>query len=266
MKKSLIALILVFVLMLTACGNAAQSDVAGTLETIAPATTEAPAEAGKVEVGTEPVVEEPFEETTEAPTVESGDTTAEEKTVTMGRIEGGKYINEYAGYACELDSNWVFFGADELQQLPENVKELIADSEMADLMGGVVQFTDMFAENVNAMANVNVLYQKMSMQERLAFALLSDDEIADEILTNKDMMMEAYAQMGMNVKTIEKCTVTFLGEERIALRTLGEIQGIPYWQIQVFDYHLGQYSVTLTISSYTEDKTAQVLDLFKPIA
>lgn len=263
MKKTWIALVLVLVLLLTACGKeVAQSDVAGTIETIATTATEAPAEAGTVEVATEPAVEEPFEETDEDSAAAEA---PEGKTVTMGRIEGGKYINEYAGYACELDSNWVFHGAEELQQLPENVKELLADSEMADLMEGVVQFTDMFAENVNDLANVNVLYQKMSMQERLAFSLLSDDEILDEVLLNKDMMVDAYAQIGMNVESIEKGTVTFLGEERTALLTKGDVQGAPYWQVQVFDYHLGQYCVTLTVSSYLEDKTADVLNLFYPV-
>ena len=79
------------------------------------------------------------------------------------------------------------------------------------------------------------------------------------------MMVDAYAQIGMNVESIEKGTVTFLGEERTALLTKGDVQGAPYWQVQVFDYHLGQYNVTLTVSSYLEDKTADVLNLFYPV-
>ena len=78
--------------------------------------------------------------------------------------------------------------------------------------------------------------------------------------------MEAYAQMGMNTKSIEKCTITFLGEERVALRSEGEVQGVPYFQVQIFDYHLGQYSVTMTVSTYVEDNTADVLNLFYPVA
>ena len=78
-------------------------------------------------------------------------------------------------------------------------------------------------------------------------------------------MVEAYAQAGMDVESMERVTVTFLGEEREALRTVGAVAGVPFYMVQIFDYHLGQYSVTLTINSYMEDKTQQTLDLFYPV-
>ena len=183
----------------------------------------------------------------------------------MGRLEGGTYINEYAGYACELDSNWTFYSAEELQVLPDNVKELIADTELADVIGDVPQFTDMMAENVDEMARINALYQKHTMQERLGFAMLTDAELIDGTLEQQDMMKDAYAQAGMDVESMERITVTFLGEERAALRTVGTAADVPFYMVQIFDYHLGQYSVTLTVNSYLEDKTQQILDLFYPV-
>lgn len=227
--KKLITLLLVLSVLLAGCGNAEpESAVAGTVEP----TTEAAAPA--------------------------------EKPVSMGRLEGGTYINEYAGYACELDGNWTFYSAEELQVLPENVKEALAGTEVAEGMEEVTQFTDMMAENVEEMITVNALYQKHSMQERLGFAMLSDAEIIDGVLGEQEMMKEGYAQAGMDVESMERITVTFLGEERDALRTQGTIGGAPFYIVQVFDYHLGQYSVTLTVNSYWEDNTQQVLDLFYP--
>ena len=228
--KRLLVLFTILAMLLAGCGNTApESAVAGTVEP----TTEATAPA--------------------------------ETPVTMGRLEGGTYINDYAGYACELDSNWTFYSAEELQELPDNVKELIADTEMADIMGDVPQFNDMMAENANEMVTINALYQKHTMQERLGFAMLSDAELIDGTLEQQDVMMEAYAQAGMDVESMERITVTFLGEERAALRTVGTVAGAPFYMVQIFDYHLGQYSVTLTVNSYLEDKTQQTLDLFYPV-
>ena len=229
MKKVLVFLT-ILALLLSGCGTAApESSVAGTVE----------------------------------PTAESA--APAETPVTMGRLEGGSYINDYTGYACELDSNWTFYSAEELQELPNNVKELITDTEMADVIGDVPQFTDMMAENVNDMITINALYQKHTLQERLGFAMLTDAELIDGTLEQQDMMVEAYAQAGMDVESMERVTVTFLGEEREALRTVGAVAGVPFYMVQIFDYHLGQYSVTLTINSYMEDKTQQTLDLFYPV-
>ena len=229
MKKVLVFLT-ILALLLAGCGTSApESSVAGTVE----------------------------------PTAESA--APAETPVTMGRLEGGSYINDYTGYACELDSNWTFYSAEELQELPDNVKELIADTEMADVIRDVPQFTDMMAENVNDMITINALYQKHTLQERLGFAMLTDAELIDGTLEQQDMMVEAYAQAGMDVESMKRITVTFLGQEREALRTVGTVAGAPFYMVQIFDYHLGQYSVTLTINSYMEDKTQQTLDLFYPV-
>ena len=91
---------------------------------------------------------------------------------------------------------------------------------------------------------------------------LNEEQIMDATLGQKDAMVDAYAQAGIMVDTMEKTTVTFLGEERTALLTSSTIEDIPYYTLQLFDYHLGQYSVTLTLASYVENNTAQLLELF----
>lgn len=261
MKKWIaVVLALILALSLVACGQKDQeAAVAGKVEPNEDAAV--PAATGSVEpatAATEPEIQEtePAEEETKA---------ADETPVSMGRMEGGTYINEYVGYGCDLDSSWVYYGAEELQELPENVKELIADTELGAAMEGIGQFTDMMAENVEMMSTVNVLYQKLSMQERMAFAMVTDEEIWEETLAQKDLMIEAYAQMGTDVESIEKTTITFLGEERCALRTVANTQGVPHYVLQVIDARNGQYSVTLTATSFVEDNTQAVLDLFYPV-
>ena len=231
MKKwTALFLTLILILSMTACGKATESSVAGKVE--------------------------PTEEATEAA----------ETPVSMGRLEGGTYINEYTGYACDLDSNWAFYTAEELQELPENVQEILADTEIGDNMEGIPQFTDMMAENVEKLVTVNVMYTKVGMQERLVYAVMSDEQIIEEVLKQKDSMIEVYAQAGMDVESMEKVTINFLGQERTAMKTVSNVDGVTQYTLQVFDYHLGQYSVTLTATSFVEDNTQWVMDQFYPVS
>ena len=222
----LLALMLVLAVMLAGCGESAE-DVAGNVA--------------------------PNQAATEA---------AEENPVSLGRMDGGVYTNSYAGFGCTLDDSWTFYSAEELQALPENVNEVLKDTEIGDAMEGVEQITDMMAENMETFSSMNLLYQKMDAQTRLVYGMMSEESIADAMLAQSDTMIAAYAQAGMDVTSLEKVTVTFLGEERIALRTEGTMQDIPFYMVQVFDYNQGSYSITLTMTSYMEDKTADMLALF----
>lgn len=229
MKKRCLALVMVLALLLSGCGSGqpAAAPQAGTVQPLE----------------TEPAVEE--------------------RSVSMGRLEGGIYTNTYAGFGCTLDSSWSYHSAEELQDLPENVKEMMEGSELGDSIDTLNQFTDMLAENVDAMTTMNVLYQKLSMEERLTFAVMSEAEILEQLLTQmQDSMTEAYAQAGFQVESMEAVQVTFLGQERTALKTSCMMQDVPYYTLQLFDYSLGQYAVTLTLASFLEDNTGDLLSLF----
>ena len=70
------------------------------------------------------------------------------------------------------------------------------------------------------------------------------------------------AQAGITLQSMEIVTVNFLGEEHYAMYTVAETQDVPYYMVQLLNYDIGAYGVTLTISSFIEDKTGEVLDLF----
>lgn len=186
----------------------------------------------------------------------------EEATFSLGRIQGGVYTNEYAGFACELDSTWEFYSAEELQDLPENIAELMEGTELGEDIDQYVQIMDMQAECVNDLTGINVLYQKMSMQERLAYVSMDEKELMEYMLTQKDILAESYAQTGIIVEEMSTRTVTFAGEERVGLLTKAKVQDIDYYIFQLFNHDLDQYSVTITFSSFMDDKTEELLNLF----
>ena len=240
--KKLICLLTVLALLLCGCAGESEKDVSG--QVIPQETVEAPA------AETEKVTE---------PTAPDG------RPVSLGRIEGGEYINEYVGYGCKLDNSWVFYSAEELQELPGNIAELLEGTEVGENMEQYTRLSDMMAENVDALLTMNVQYTKVGMQERIAYAVMSEQQILEQVLSQKDMMIDAYTQAGIDVDSMEMVEITFLGQTRHAIHTSAKIEEVPYYILQVFDYNLGQYTVVTTFGSYIEDNTASMLELFYPV-
>lgn len=228
-KLRFFPLLLALALVLTGCGRK-ESELP---ETAAPETAAAP-------------------ETTEAAT----------ENLAMGTLEGGHYVNSYAGLGFDLDDGWVIRGADELQDLPEAVREAMDGSELAEKMEGVPQFTDFLAENADEMASINLVYTKQELGSRLAFQIMSDEEAVDATLSQQALMEEAYAQAGIEVVSMEKTPVKFLGRDTWALKTTAKIQDLDYYVLQVFNYKAGAYGLTLTCSTFVEDHTQELLELF----
>ncbi len=247
-RFSLILAVLLTLSLLAGCvGNDAPETTApvNTPETTAPA----------------PETTAPAPETT-APVPETTEPALQERALSLGVVEGNTYTNAYAGFGCTLDEGWIVLPADQLQELPAIVQDSVSGTEIGEAMADVQQFTDMMAENAGQLTNMNVLFTKLGLQERLTYALLSEEDILDATLSQKDAMIEAYTAMGMNVTSMEKVTVTFLGEERFALKTAAETQGVACYMLQIFDYNLGEYSVTMTLTSFLEDNTESMLELF----
>ncbi len=225
MKKRMFCLFLAAAMLLVGCGKS-QAQIGGDLKPI---------------------------ETTAA-------TQPEENTVSMGVLDGGVYTNAYAGFGVELDSEWSVMPAEMLQDLPDNVREMFKGTELEDVQ--LTQFTDVMAENANLLVNFNVLYQKLGMKDRLAYAVMSEEQILDSVLAMSNTLVDAYANAGIAVESVEKKNISFLGEDRVAMYTVASVQGIPYYILQLYYYNLGAYSVTLTVGSFLEDNSQAVLDLF----
>lgn len=241
--KKIIAILLALTLLLAGCSGNSEPQ---------PGTVEQTPNATEADTGSTIDTLPPTEAPTEAP--------AEEAQVSLGRMEGGVYTNTYAGYGCELSSDWVFYTAEELQVMPEDIAGMFESSDLEDV--ALETIIDMKADNATDLTTMNINYSKMSMQQRLYYYAMTDEEIIEEVLTEKDVLIDTYAQAGIMVDEMKALPVTFLGEERVAMHTVATVEGIPYYILQIYDYSRGQYSITLTVASYLEDNTAGLLDLF----
>ncbi|MBQ7915912.1 MAG: hypothetical protein IJ315_03895 [Firmicutes bacterium] len=245
MKKRFLAIVLALLLVLVGCGGSEEESVGGTIGQKQESSV------------TESKIDESSVEESKAE-----ESSVEDNVLSLGRIEGGVYTNTYLGVACELDSNWSFYTAEELQELPSAVTEALEGTDIGKAMENVTQFTDMQAENVTDLTVMNVNFVKLGMAERLAYAVLSEEDIIDSVLAQSDTMIASYEQMGMTVKEMKKVTVTFLGEEHTGIWTSAQIQGLDYYILQLYNYGIGEYAATITLGSYLEDNTNSLLELF----
>lgn len=199
------------------------------------------------------------ETTSGVETASGGTTAAQAATPSLGKVDGNTYTSDYLGIGCTLDDGWVFYSAEQLQTLPEGLQD---NKDAWDELDTGTQVFDMKAESSEELAAVNIVLTKSSAQERVAYALLSEQDLMDSLLEQKDTLISSYTEAGFTVDSVEAATVTFLGKERLALRTVASLEGVPYYVLQVFDYSLGQFSMTLTASCFMEDITEDLIAEF----
>ena len=188
-----------------------------------------------------------------------------ERQMTLGRVEDRVYTNTYAGIGCRLAEGWDWATAQELQELSREVQEALEGTAVGSTIQDGTQVYDMQAQNVEALTTTNVVFTKLSTKERLAYALMSDEDLIQSNLEQKDALIESYAKAGIMVTSMEAVQVSFLGQSRTALRTQSTYQGVAYYMLQVFDYRLGEFGMTLTVGSFQEDHTQELLALYYPL-
>jgi len=190
------------------------------------------------------------------------DEKSEKKKVSFGSIQGGVYSNAYLGVSCNLGSDWMVYSAEELQGATEAVLDAMGGTELAEFAKDVSYIMDMKAECLKSMTTMNVVYTKMSKQEQAYYDELSEKEIVEKTLEGSRLIIDSYAQAGMNVKMMTSKTIDFLGEKRTVVYTSADIAGIGYYTLQIYDFHSGEYATTLTLASMGEDKTMELLNMF----
>lgn len=243
-KLTMLAILLTITLMCSACGG--KDDISGQISEL---------EDQEVSENVQSEINEAGDESDAAEEEEAN------TPLSLGRIQGGVYTNEYVGMACELDSSWEFYAAEELQDM-SYIKEAIEGSLVGEMTKDWDQFIDMQAENEEELTSINVLYQKMTAQQRLASMNINENKIVEDTVAQKDLLVESYAQAGVMVEEMAKKTVTFMGKERVALWTKATVEEIDYYTLQIFDTKAGEYIVTTTFASFIEDKTEDMLQLF----
>lgn len=255
MKKTLqllLVLAMVVMLVFSGCGKQGNSDT----------TTTNLADAGKETTAPETSTEAPTETPTEAPT----EAVDEVRSATLGTFENGTYENTYVGFGCKLDETWQVATAEQLQDLPDAIGDILKDTKIGDAVSTTSQIVDVQGQKPETGVSFNLVYTELNAAERLSCMMMSEENLVDTNLLNKEAFSEAYAQMGLTVESVEKVTATFLGEERVGMLTTASSNGQTIYMVQFFDYDLGgKYGVTTTFTGFSPESIEELMDLFYTI-
>lgn len=187
----------------------------------------------------------------------------EVEPASLGTVEGNVYTNSYAGFGCKVDEGWTMLSAEDLQPITEELDQIFKDTDLSEVAASTPQIMDMQAANEDGTVSINVMYTQLALREMTAYRLMSEEKIVDALLLNKDLLIQTYEQNGMKVKSMEKGTATFLGEEHTVCNTVANVQGIDVYLTQVLCFKLpGKFGVTVTFNGLSEADVASAMEAF----
>lgn len=190
------------------------------------------------------------DETVSAPEETEAETADEVSLV--GESDGSVYWNDFFHVKFDAAANGYTL-ADEEQLAAVGEEYGTGDAQQIIDKGQIymdmLAFTDDYTKNANLIIeNVGAIYGIVGNLEATI----------DQAMSSVESELES---SGISDGTIEKTTCTFLGEDSLCLSITGTIEGIPVYEKQVY-IQSGSYIAVLTVSSYAEDTTQEILDLF----
>lgn len=170
---------------------------------------------------------------------------------TYGYLTGDTYVNTYTGYGCKLNKGWTIEVAEAGKEA-----EFVVDSD-----GDAVYA--MKATNTGNGATIGLGYEKLNFYERVRMLYQSNEaQLALELSGMRNEYESAFLEQGAKEVSVEQETVTFLGEECEAIKTVVTVYNVSLYMVQLMDFKLGEYCTVLTCMSIGTDTTQNLLDLF----
>lgn len=173
----------------------------------------------------------------------------------IGTVSGGKYENKFFGFGCDLDSSWTYASEEELVSMLDTTTDQFTDENYREQLKNADMFYDMMVQSGDGYANVNVVVQNIGV---MYGALYSEEEIAK---ANAEELPDQVASAGMEVQSCELTTVQFAGAERNAVSIHSIYEGYDLYQLAVIVKN-GSYVGVVTITSFMEDITSNIAELF----
>lgn len=171
-----------------------------------------------------------------------------------GTIEDNVYWNETMKIGCALDETWYFYSEEEIMETNGLTAEVL-EGEIAEMIENGGTLTDMFAQNLETGATVNVVFERVS----LANSLLYNEK--KYIEASIPTVEEAFAQMGIEDVAFTVQEAEFLGETHTILQITGLYSGVPIYE-QVAVVKDGRNFIVVTIFSVLEGEAEEVLSCF----
>ena len=168
-----------------------------------------------------------------------------------GSLANDIYTNSYAGLSIDFSaySGWTC-----------TLGEKVDEQQMDDGASCIA----MSAQN-DALCAITIHFQKFPEDGLRIYRGVTREQAVDLMLSTKDDLVQVYAEGGMEVTAMEKRFVICADDRWPAVYTCGTIMGMEYHSLQLIDYTLGDYSISIEAMSIGSDQTAALLEMFRPL-
>lgn len=171
-----------------------------------------------------------------------------------GIVQDNVYWNETMKIGCQLDESWYFYSEEEILAANGMTADLL-EGNIAEIIenGGVI--TDMFAQNMETGATLNVVFERLSLANSLFYNEKSYIEAS--ISTVED----TFAKMGIENVEIALQQTEFMGEAHESCVITGLYNDVPIYE-QVVVAKSGRNVIAVTVFTVTEEEMEEVLSSF----
>lgn len=171
-----------------------------------------------------------------------------------GTIQDNVYWNETMKIGCALDENWYFYSEEEILQANGMTAEML-EGKIAEMIENGGAITDMFAQNLETGATLNVVFERVSLANSLLYN--EKNYIEASISTVEDV----FAQLGVEDVAYTIQEMEFLGENHCGLLITGLYSDVPVYE-QIAVVKDGRNFIVVTIFSVMEGEAEEVLSGF----
>lgn len=187
-----------------------------------------------------------------------GSVSSAEPELQTGTVNGGVYENDFIGIGISLDDSWDIYDEEQLAELIGLTAEQYDDEKYVEQLKNADMFYDFFASAEQGLVTVNIIIQNLGL---IYGTVLDEDKIVDMSLEQMDEQLQS---AGFANVSAEKNSIDFAGAERVGIKSSSEYQGMAYYTQQAF-IKQGKYMAIVTVSSFIEDITADVMSEFYDI-
>lgn len=172
----------------------------------------------------------------------------------FGSTQDNTYWNETLKIGCTLDENWYFLNEEEILQANSMTAEKL-DGKLAEMVKEGGSMIDMFAQNLETGATVNLVVERLSVVNSL---VIDEKKYLD---ISQSTLDEAMAQMGIEDVEITQESMDFLGQEHQSIVITGSFNGVPVCETMVV-VKSGRNMTIITVFSAVEGEVEEVLASF----
>lgn len=171
-----------------------------------------------------------------------------------GTIQDNVYWNETMKIGCALDETWYFYSEEEIMEANGLTADML-EGKISEMIENGGTLTDMFAQNLETGATVNVVFERVSLANSLLYNEKSYIEASTATLE------EALAQLGIEDVACTIQEAEFMGQTHMILQITGQYSGVPVYE-QVAVVKDGRNFTIVSVFSMLEGEAEEVLSCF----